>query len=204
VELVLLLGFTYLSLSAARNFAIFALVASPVLAKHGYRSIEPYLPKNLETQQLPMRIAKTINVVLLFLLSLIALMKIVIPLNESTNQDLVNAQLPTDAVIFLESYSSPGPLFNSYNWGGYLIWTLYPTYLTFVDGRTDLFNDEILTSYLSAWRADPGWEGVFKEWGIELALLEPNAPVRFALHESGWSVLYEDDRSVILGIDHLH
>jgi hypothetical protein len=202
-EMILLLGFMYLSLSAARNFAIFALVASPVLAKHGYHSIEPYLPKGLERQQLPLRIAKVVNLSLFILFVLLALIKIIIPLDATTNQDAVDSQMPTRAVKFLGDYASPGPLFNSYNWGGYLIWALYPKYLTFVDGRTDLFNDEILTSYLSAWRADPDWERIFKSWGIKIALLEPTAPLSFALQKAGWSVLHEDDRSIILGQDRL-
>jgi hypothetical protein len=103
------------------------------------------------------------------------------------------------AVDWIRDHQPPGPLFNSYNWGGYILWALYPDYLSFVDGRTDLFDDAILEDYLLTWRADPGWEEVFARWGIRLALLEPRAPLVVALRAEGWAPLFEDDQAVVLG-----
>ncbi len=89
-------------------------------------------------------------------------------------------------------------MFNSYNWGSYVIWELYPDYLSFVDGRTDLFDEQLLAAYLTAWRADPGWETVLDRWDIQLALLEPDAPLAEALLDAGWRVGYRDSISVVL------
>jgi hypothetical protein len=87
---------------------------------------------------------------------------------------------------------------NSYNWGSYAIWALYPHYLSFVDGRTDLFDDEILQEYLRLWRADPGWEDILSRWGLKTALLEPEAPITRELLLAGWRILYEDSQAVVL------
>jgi len=47
------------------------------------------------------------------------------------NEDLY----PSGAVAFLKENKVPGKMFNLYNWGGYLIWQLYPEYRVFIDGR---------------------------------------------------------------------
>jgi len=101
-------------------------------------------------------------------------------------------------VDFLAANQLPGPLLNSYNWGSYVIWRLYPQYLSFVDGRTDLFDDEILEQYLALWRAEAGWEQAVRRWDLRLALLEPEAPLSAALQDAGWTKLYRDEQAIIL------
>ncbi|MCK4693381.1 MAG: hypothetical protein KAT23_07105, partial [Anaerolineales bacterium] len=199
VELVLVAGFAYLSLVAARNIALFALVSAPVVARHGYAAVKPLL-KNMTTgPQLPERRAQGINIVLFSIVTIAALIKISVPLSDQVNQEAIANQVPVEAIDYLRHQPSLGNLFNSYNWGGYVIWELYPKYLSFVDGRTDLFNDEILEAYLATWRAEPGWEDMIDRWDIRLVLLEPYAPVVRVLQDSGWEQLYADDQAVVLG-----
>ena len=198
VELVLVAGFAYLSLVAARNIALFALVAAPVVARHGYAAVKPLLKNRTTGPQLPERLTRVINIVLFSVITLAALVKISIPLSLQVNQDAIADQVPVKAVEYLRHQPPLGKLLNSYNWGGYVIWELYPKYLSFVDGRTDLFNDEILETYLAAWRADPGWEDTIDRWDISLVLLEPYAPLVSAMESKGWVGLYADDKAVIL------
>ena len=79
-----------------------------------------------------------------------------------------------------------------------MIWALYPDHLSFVDGRTDLFGDEILEGYLNAWRADPGWEGYLDRWDIRVVLLEPSAPLALVLKHADWEIRYESEKAVVL------
>lgn len=88
-------------------------------------------------------------------------------------------------------------MLNSYNWGGYLIWAL-PEYPVFVDGRTDLYDDDLLTQYLAAVRAEPNWREVLQRWEIGVVLLEPNAPLVTLLRQQGWQTAAADELSVIL------
>jgi hypothetical protein len=199
LEILFLIGFASLSLIAARNIATFALVAAPIFARHGYAAIEPLLGKGARRSDLPERIARRINLVLFAILVLAALIKIAVPLGDQINQEAISKQVPVKAVDFLYEHPELGPLYNSYNWGGYVTWALYPEYFSFVDGRTDLFGDEILKDYLTAWRAEPGWEQVFTRWGIRVALLEPYAPLTFALSQANWVILYEDEQAIIYG-----
>jgi hypothetical protein len=89
----------------------------------------------------------------------------------------------------------PGPLFNDYNWGGYLIWTArdYPVY---VDGRTDLYDDDLLRGYLWATYAQAGWEDELS--GINVVLIAQSSPLARVLEmTSEWRVLCQDDLAVV-------
>jgi len=190
--------FGYMGFLAARNVALFGLMALPPLADHAGATLEPWIPGPYGGRQLTGRAAAALNAVLLGLVVLAALLKARIPLSLAANEAAVRDQQPVQAVEYIATYQPPGPLFNSYNWGSYVIWRLYPEYLSFVDGRTDLFDDEILEQYLTLWRADEGWEQLVQRWDLRLALLEPQAPLSAALRQVGWASLYQDDQSIIL------
>jgi hypothetical protein len=125
-------------------------------------------------------------------------LKIRVPLNHEVNKDELRKIYPYRAVEFLQESQPGGPMFNSYNWGALILWELYPDYRTFVDGRTDLFNDEVLESYLSAWRGAPEWREVFDRWDIQMAFIETDAPLRYQLELGGWESIYVDEQAVIL------
>ncbi|MEW6568837.1 MAG: hypothetical protein AB1449_11865 [Chloroflexota bacterium] len=197
-ELLSVFAFAYLGFLAGRNIALFALVAAPVLARHGYPALTPLLTRFGPGRPVPARLARSVNSALFALLVLAAALKAVVPLSNAENEAILSQRLPSAAVRWIETIRPPGPLFNSYNWGGYVVWSLYPDYPSFVDGRTDLFNQELLTDYLTAWRAAPGWEAVLDRWGIRLALLEVDAPLVITLQASGWEPAYQDDQAVVL------
>jgi hypothetical protein len=190
--------FGYMGFLAARNIALFGLIALPALVDHSAASSQSWIPGPYGSRPLTGRAGAALNTLLLGLVALAALLKARVPMSLAANEAAVRDREPVAAVEFLASQQPPGPLFNSYNWGSYVIWRLYPDYLSFVDGRTDLFDDEILEQYLALWRADQGWEQLVRRWDLRLALLEPKAPLSAALRQAGWASLYQDDQSIIL------
>ncbi len=105
---------------------------------------------------------------------------------------------PQKAINFLKSNGIPsGNMFNSYGWGGYLIWNL-PETKVFVDGRTDLFGDELLIEWLKIVSAQEGWEQTVEKWQIEWFLIEPHQPIVTRLLEKQWKVRYQDEVSIVL------
>jgi hypothetical protein len=68
----------------------------------------------------------------------------------------------------------------------------------FVDGRTDLYGDELLNQYLSVVNARAGWQDILDTWNIRVVFLDPSAPILQVLITQGWQVQYHDDQSVIL------
>jgi hypothetical protein len=190
--------FTYLGFDAARNIGLFAIVTAPVLARHLEASVESLRTRFRGGRQVPERLARALNMLLFVLVTLGAAARIATQLPDSVNRQAIEQAMPVGAVDFVQAKQPPGPLFNSYNWGGYVLWRLYPNYLSFVDGRTDLFDDEILNSYLAAWSGQPSWKSLFEKWGIRLVMIEPEAPLVTVLQSSGWQVLYQDPISVVL------
>jgi hypothetical protein len=197
-HLLLVALFAWWGLDAARNIGLFAVASAPALARHADDVVRELRPKLAATGQIPERLARALNLGLGLLVALAALARIATQLPDSVNQSAVEATMPVEAVDFLEARPPVGPLFNSYNWGGYILWRLYPGYLSFVDGRTDLFDDQLLTQYLSVWSGDAEWKPVFQEWGIRLVLIEPEAPLAQVLEANGWRIVYQDAKAVIL------
>jgi hypothetical protein len=68
----------------------------------------------------------------------------------------VAAVFPVRAAQVVAEHHYPGPLFNDFNWGGYLIWAL-PDLPVSLDGRTNLHGDERLLRHGNTWSGGPGW-----------------------------------------------
>jgi hypothetical protein len=64
---------------------------------------------------------------------------------------------PVAAVKFINEKNYSGPLYNHFNWGGYLIWTL-PRLLVSMDGRTNLHGDQRIERSVNTWSGLRGWE----------------------------------------------
>jgi hypothetical protein len=69
----------------------------------------------------------------------------------------VAARFPVDAAAFVEKEGYEGPLYNDFNWGGYLIWAL-PRLPVAIDGRTNLHGDERIERFGRVWAGLPGWQ----------------------------------------------
>jgi hypothetical protein len=197
-ELLLIVIFGFMSLIAVRNVSLFALVAAPAACRHLDAGLKPLFERVKSKKEVPEKLAMVINLILAILVSFAGLIRVGTQLDDKVNLDQINQQIPLEAFEFIEEEKPTGALFNSYNWGGYVIWALYPDYLSFVDGRTDLFSDEILEEYLNAWLAKPGWQTFLEEWGIQWALLEIDSPLSRAMIYDGWKVLYQNDQAIIL------
>jgi len=217
-DLGLVAGFAYMSLLAGRNIALFALLDGPVLARYGAPALSRLvgalqarssgtspdleafpagLSRGRARPPLGTRLA-LLNWVLLGLVVVAALVKVVMPLSPAEREKAMASFLPVEAVRYVQQERLLGPMFNSYNWGGYLIWTLYPDYPVFVDGRTDLYDDPFLRSYLDVVLARENWRDVLARYNVRFVLVERDSTLaRFLAADDGWQGRYADDRAVI-------
>jgi len=200
IELIQIGLFAYLGFLAARNIAIFALVAAPILNRHLNAVLSEWLPRQRSEQELPARLTRPLNLVLLALIAFAAFVKGGLPLSNQFNEQTIAENMPARAVNYIRANRPEGPLWNSYNWGGYVLWSLYPEYLSFVDGRTDLFDDAILEEYLDVWRGRAGWQRTLDNWGIRTVLIETDAPLARELLIEGWIAVYEDDQASVFTV----
>ena len=61
--------------------------------------------------------------------------------NDSLHES-VEKRFPEKAADYIQAHELEGPLYNTYNWGGYLIWRL-PRLPVSIDGRANLYEDSL-------------------------------------------------------------
>jgi len=107
--------------------------------------------------------------------------------------------LPRNLVKFVTSHPLPEFTLNYYNWGGYMIWTLYPNYHVFIDGRADLYGDHFLNQYAHAYYLTNDWPELLDKFHVEAVVLPPDAPLITGLEGlRHWKVLYADEQAKLI------
>jgi hypothetical protein len=112
-------------------------------------------------------------------------------------------QYPAGAVEYVREHRPPGPLYNHFNWGGYLIWAL-PEYPVGMDGRTNLYGELRLERAHRAWNGLEGWNDDPDLLAAGLII----APTKLGKEEitltgllrraqDRWRVVYEDETAVV-------
>ena len=89
--------------------------------------------------------------------------------------------------------SCDGPLYNAYNQGGYLIWSV-PERPVFVDSRQDPYPLPFLLDFLAVERKQTSHHALFERWGIRCVFLANESPTVEALRRDGWVTRYRDDQ----------
>jgi hypothetical protein len=105
-------------------------------------------------------------------------------------------QFPVQALEYMRAHSVPGPLFNSYGFGGYMI---EAGYKTFIDGRSELFEQTgVLGDYVHITFLRPGALQVLGGYGIQSCLVERDEPFATLLASSpDWNKVYSDQLSAL-------
>jgi hypothetical protein len=114
-----------------------------------------------------------------------------------------NADYPVGAVEWVRDHRPAGPVYNHFNWGGYLIWAL-PEYPVGLDGRTNLYGEERLDRAFRAWTADDGMSAD-PDLGQAGVVIAPTKLGREDVKLTGrlraaadrWQVVYEDDTAIV-------
>ena len=103
---------------------------------------------------------------------------------------------PVNAANFVRQNSFPGPIYNHLDWGGFLIWYL-PQYPVAVDGRNDLYGDEIdLTTFHSSQGDSYTSDPYLNEAG--LVLLSQKLPLAKLLTiDPRFRLVYQDPIAVV-------
>ena len=95
----------------------------------------------------------------------------------------VAGNFPESAARFIEQHHLPGPLYNDFNDGGFLIWRL-PGLPVAIDGRTNVHGDDRVAHSSAVWSGKPGWN-------TDPELLRAN--IIIAAHDSTFAALLRLD-----------
>lgn len=104
---------------------------------------------------------------------------------------------PVAAVEQLERIRGPGPVFNQFEWGGYLLYTAWPEVPVFIDGQTDFYGEDLTREYERIRELQPGWRDLLEKHAISWALVPPDAPIASGLElHPDWTLTYRDSTAV--------
>jgi hypothetical protein len=210
-DALLLLSWSHLALFSARNVPIFAAVAAPSIsvAMHEWLESETWSRTFKETlrkleagvQLLAKRsrgTARHLAPCFAFLLFAVLLAHPGHP--KVLRAEFDSSRFPVDATGFLSQQHlvSPLRLYSSWQWGGYLIYRLWPSLRVFDDGRTDFYGPRFVNEGLRAWDADPDWSMVLDRYQVNAALLPVDSALASVMRErDDWKPVYQDGVAVL-------
>jgi hypothetical protein len=119
--------------------------------------------------------------------------------SEATLQKNVAKQYPVQAVEYLRHHPIPGPMFNDYGFGGYLLWAMGPEHKVFIDGRADLYEETgAFSDYVHIVELKPDTLALLQSYHIQSCLLMRDASLATALAAlPGWQRVYTDDLAAL-------
>jgi len=146
-EIILLVAAGYFAFRSQRDVWFLAIAASAILATDPFRK-EPVQAFVLTRGRL-------------VLLSASILLGLVLTLayrgfSEKRIQAETAKFYPIAAAAFVEERGYPGPLYNPFDWGGYLIWRL-PQLPVALDGRANVHGDERIERSFATWTGRKDW-----------------------------------------------
>src|SRR5260221_981445 len=193
--IVPLLLTSFAALDAVRHIPIFVLVAMPVIAAALPR--DPASVPDLQRGPSLSRFRPLFIRTVALLMTVFALVKWV---SLARHQDAREAeQFPQKAAAFLQASDQPRRIFVYYDWGGYAISKLYPEYRVFVDGRADLYGDDLLRQFKAAVQLRTGWRDVLDNWKVDTVLVPPSCALAQALLlDPNWHAAFTDSKAIIL------
>jgi len=197
-ELLLLSATMWLALRSARHIPIYVLVAVPILSgatqswldEHGGASWFGSRTSSPGSRRM------LVNAIMLAAFVVFTFARVRAVIRQQVESEAQH--FPAAAVSYMARERPRGPIFNDYNWGGYLIGKLYPEYRVFIDGRTDVYGDSFMDDFYATYHLTDGWKRPIQRWQIRTVVLPPDAPLITALRsQPGWKQIYADSQAVI-------
>ncbi len=171
-ELCLLFCFLPLAFGAMRMVAWFMFIAAPILATHGAELLPKW--REDEAKEKPSWLSG-VGVAVLLLVSIISL-----PWLENYNPAL---QAPgrtahreeydvAEAVDFLKGQKAGARLYAKLEWGEFLGWSQWNDSRVFMDGRIEIYPNEVWDEYWAIHNARADWQDVLDRYGVDFLVLD--------------------------------
>ena len=200
-HLFLLGGLAALSIAIVRNIPFFAIAAAPILSEWAAQALT-----GLRTwRRVEDRFAEIDAALQAGLWSaLVVLIAVGIfayrdaRTHASTfrfRQDL----FPVQAADWVDQHPQSGRMFNDFNWGGYLLYRLWPRQQVFIDSQSDFYGEALTKQAAEIAAGAPGWDADLVEYDISWILVPRTSGLaQAAAASSAWQIEYQDDVAIIL------
>ena len=195
-DLLLLVVSFFAALRSIRLIPLFALIAVPIVS----RQVAAWL-RTRSSRQGPavhkVTFRPALNAAIVVAMAVFAAVHIAQVIRGQPQAEAQN--FPVGAVAFLQAHPPAGPVFNHYDWGGYLIWKLYPSTRVFIDGRADVYGESLLRDFANTYQFKDDWQRLLERWKIQTVVVPRDSALATGLREApGWRVSYEDSQAIIL------
>ena len=138
-----------------------------------------------------------VNAVLIVVLAVIGLGVAGIRVSPAAQAAEQARSLPVEAVRWMNDHEPGNRIFNRYEWGGY-IGQQRPDEPIFMDGRADVYGDELLQEYVSIIGLHDDPQIQFDRYGIDHAVFPPDTPLADWFDSSAhWKRVFDDETAVV-------
>ncbi|MEE9543090.1 MAG: hypothetical protein V3V95_04835 [Thermodesulfobacteriota bacterium] len=145
-HLTLFVFFSLLALKYNRNIAIWAIISAPFVVYY-IDELLSYWPSIMPATGKPGNSPATLAVRIIAV-ALAILIVLPFPVRAARagwwGPGIMEGVFPERAINFLDKNSINGNMFNSYEFGGYLIWRSFPERKVYIDGRSDIYIDLLM------------------------------------------------------------
>lgn len=110
---------------------------------------------------------------------------------------------PEKAADFMLENRIKGPIFNSFDISGYLVWRMYPSYQMFIDGRIGLHAKKFVDDFMRSTVDFEKWQQLSRKYGFNAVLLDYSSIdvyyhlIRSLYKSDEWRLVYFGDNAVI-------
>ncbi len=112
----------------------------------------------------------------------------------------VSVNTPVEATKYLVEHPPQGLVFNTYEWGDYLVWAGPQDMQVMVTSHAHLVPHEVWDDYMGMIEMRSGWDSMLDRYGVNTVVLDKQYRSgmidRFRQTED-WRRVYEDDRAAI-------
>jgi len=196
----LLTGIGIMSLSMARNIPLFAIACTPILSE----MIAKRLLKFKTWTQIEERFAGfglTIRQSGWSYGAALLAVSLIVYFHLNKHHDVYQFNpviFPVEATKFLDENPQNGNMFNEFNWGGYLLYKLWPGNNVFLDSQSDFYGEELMREYNQVMSASVEWQDILQEHQVDWVIVPAKSTLANAIATNAkWGIIYADDTSVI-------
>ena len=183
-----------LALTSQRHVPIFAAAAAPLLGGSASAALAALGIGPRRVRKPTAGIAR-VNLLILVVITLVGGGYVFSNLRTSAIDGVVSAVEPVAATDWLLANHPPRQVFNNYGFGGWLVWKAYPQYPVFIDGRVEVYGDQVFGDYLSVESLSDNWEQVLEKHHVRTLVITPGDRLILLLPQSGWKLVHSDPLS---------
>lgn len=196
----LITGLALASLLMARNIPLFAIAAAPILSEWAAKMLN-VASRWMKIEEAFIKIKETLRGFLWPILAVITATFFFLYYRTTTGTSLYqfNPQVfPVQATDWIESHPIGGTMFNDFNWGGYLLYRLWPGQRVFIDSQSDFYGESFMRQYSSIYNGEANWDAELTRYNVKWIIVPREAGLAKAASVSpDWQSIYQDSVAII-------